>query len=343
MQYPQEDYACELSDRLVQRFPRSADVTVEINGKGTNSKCRAKRQQRLAVVHCFHYRLREYRGPEFLIVFKDVEQKVAAGRTRSIDEAERAVQCWLDGQSLSSLYDHFAFVDKPERELTHILTSVTKAFPELQKLSTELQKGLASPEFRSLWFRTHARSCHIYLRNDVPQASCKWDDCEMFRHDVDDLSQFGAVLKRWLCEDVQPSEMRKEFPWLSIGEIAEYYERGNPIEGEFLHSWNWVERSYVDDFHFPSRTKVLHFLRQLRQAGYDSRLRAGQSMWAFVVSRSRRHGLPIGQPRIIFEFHDKDMIVAESDGIETRSFEGSIELSGPVKTVIERLTGRGIE
>ena len=344
MQYPVEQYAREIYDRLVLRFPPSADVAVEISGKGVNWKCLARRHQRLSWVHCFEYRHYGDRGPEFLIKFQDSEQEVLAGRTRSMHEVEGAVQAWLDGQSLASLYDHFEFVDRPQRELTRIRNFVTNAFPELQNLAIELRRQrLGSSEIRSLWFRTRERSCHIYFRGELPQASFKWDECEMFRYDVDDLKQFGEVLKRWLSEEAQPSQMRREYPWLTIGEIADYYERGNPIEGEFLHSWNWVEGFYIKSFHFPSRPQVLQFLQKLRLDGYDRKLRAGQSMWTFFVSRSRRHGLRHGQPRVSFEFHDTGMNVGESNGIATHHFESSIDLSNLVKEVLGRLADRGID
>jgi len=37
---------------------------------------------------------------------------------------------------------------------------------------------------------------------------------------------------------------------------------------------------------FPPRTMVLPFIAELRRAGYDRKLRAGQSIWSLIVSRS---------------------------------------------------------
>jgi hypothetical protein len=42
--------------------------------------------------------------------------------------------------------------------------------------------------------------------------------------------------------------MRKDFPWLQIDELADYYEAGKPIEGEFIQSWNSIESFYRQDW-----------------------------------------------------------------------------------------------
>jgi len=63
-----------------------------------------------------------------------------------------------------------------------------------------------------------------------------------------------------------PSTMRTEFPWLSIGDLADYYEKGDPVEGEFIKSWDWMQQFYEDDS-FPMKTAVLTLIAQLRMRG----------------------------------------------------------------------------
>jgi len=90
----------------------------------------------------------------------------------------------------------------------------------------------------------------------------------------------------------------------------------------------------------PWKYRVFQFIAQLRQAGYDRKLRAGQSLEVFIVSRSRDHGLRPDQPRIVFCFHDGVMDVLE--GNEPKVRNANISLSGPVQAVLARLLSRDI-
>jgi len=97
------------------------------------------------------------------------------------------------------------------------------------------------------------------------------------------------VLKRWLCDVAMPSTMRTEFPWLSIGDIADYYEKGNPVEGEFIKSWDWMQQFYEDD-RFPMKALVLKFIAQLRNAGYDRNGASERSTAAWSRPPQYTHG-----------------------------------------------------
>ncbi len=91
----------------------------------------------------------------------------------------------------------------------------------------------------------------------------------------------------------------------------------------------------------PWKQRVLQFIAQLRGAGYDRKLRAGQSLDMFVVSRSRRHGLRPDQPRVVFCFHNDGMDVLEGNELEVRGTD--ISLSAPVQAVLARLLSREID
>jgi hypothetical protein len=148
----------------------------------------------------------------------------------------------------------------------------------------------------------------------------------------------GNLLKRWICDNAMPSAMRREFPWLMIGELADYYERGAPIEGEFIHSWDRIEEFYNTD-HFSFRGRVLPLLRQLRDEGYARKLRAGQSMWTFILSRSRRNCLRATQSRIEFRFspNDDTMDVTVNNGTQAYALRTTIALSEPLRAALLRL------
>jgi len=82
----------------------------------------------------------------------------------------------------------------------------------------------------SLLFRGDARSVLIYFygKEEAPRVLCHRDGCDLFAFKGDDALLMGAVLKRWLCENAMPSAMCKEFSWLNIVELANYYESGDP-------------------------------------------------------------------------------------------------------------------
>lgn len=255
------------------------------------------------------------------MVFEHESERTAAGRTPSAREAVEAAWCWLDNASLDTLYGRFEFVDWQKRELARIRDSVMEKFPDLRAVAGD-EKTDSSNALSSLWFRTETRSAHLHFsgRNHLLQVICHWDQCTLFSFTADDWSALaalrrwlrgddwttlGAVLKRWLCDNAAPSTMRKEFRWLEIGKLADFYENSNPVEGEFIVSWDQIEQFYARNPHDKS-ARVPRLIAELRRAGFDRKLRAGQSMWTFLLSRSRRHGLRPEQPCIRFEFNFRE-------------------------------------
>jgi hypothetical protein len=164
----------------------------------------------------------------------------------------------------------------------------------------------------------------------------------LFRFEAKDNAALASVLSRWLADNAPPSAMRKEFPWLNIGRLADYYEKGNPVEGEFIESWDQMEGVY-EGSRFPPRTLVLPFIADLRRAGYDRKLRAGQSIWSLIVSRSRRPRLRPEQPLVSFQFRENSMEIFSSTQGEERIFEIPIAMSDTVERVLQHLAERPVD
>jgi hypothetical protein len=333
MEHPEERYARLLYDNLIGRInPTNPDARISVSGAGVNWRCLVQFEARTSVTHCF-----EHRGEEYLTIFKENGQEIATARTQSSNATVEVVQGWIKSEALSSLYDRFEFVDQQKRELSQIRDIVERSAPDMRSGSELQYRG--SGQY-CLWFRGATRSAliHFYGKEESPRVICHWDACELFAFRADDVSLTSAVLRRWLCDGAAPSAMRKEFSWLSIGELADYYERGNPIEGEFISSWDRIERFY-DNEHFPPRSRVLQFVRQLRSAGYDRKFRAGQSMWTLMLSRSRRHGLRDDQFRVTFEISwDVDsMAVTVRNRAEQSTLIASVSLSDEIRATLNRL------
>jgi hypothetical protein len=86
------------------------------------------------------------------------------------------------------------------------------------------------------------------------------------------------------------------------------WETINPFDRDFIQSWEGMEEFFGWMLaRVPWKDRVLQFIAELRQAGYDQKLRAGQSIDIFIVSRSRCHGLRPDQSRVAFCFHKDGM------------------------------------
>jgi hypothetical protein len=76
------------------------------------------------------------------------------------------------------------------------------------------------------------------------------------------------------------------------------------IELDFIKSWDDIEVFYVDLLSYKGWDHikpVLVLIRHLRALGYDKLLRAGQSVYILVLSRSVNWGLKDNQHRIGIE------------------------------------------
>jgi hypothetical protein len=337
--YEEEGHARDLHRALSEEFANSAPETeVSVKGFGVHWDCTARRGERLRSVACF-----ATWGPEYLVSFENDARRETIGRTASRAEAIAAVGDWLDGHRIEDLYKRFDFVDGQERALTAIEAEVVEFDPELgQRASSDIREIIW--DSFELWFKAQDRSCRVsyYGRNQLPVAVFHWDECELLHIQTGDTVRLAAMLKRWLCDQAMPSEMAADFSGAEVKPVARYYEEGRPVEGEFITSWYRIEQFY-EDARFPFAEQVLGMIGRIRQAGYDKTLRAGQSLWSLVVSRSRRHGLREGQPSITFWFSGNGMdVYASMNGQEKLTFS-RIEFSPQIDDLLRRLTSRDID
>jgi hypothetical protein len=77
------------------------------------------------------------------------------------------------------------------------------------------------------------------------------------------------------------------------------------IEDAFVQSWDWIEQFYRDDLLSQATWRWLgavpNLLSGLRERGFDGVLRAGQSLFILILSRSREYGLRDDQPFVAIE------------------------------------------
>jgi hypothetical protein len=124
--------------------------------------------------------------------------------------------------------------------------------------------------------------------------------------------------------------------------FAREADKDDPLEREFIQSWDQVQRFYKTDYDSRLKFIVLLFIAALRRAGYDRKLRAGLSMYNLVLSRSRCCGLRRDQPCIGFGFQGVTMDMSSIDEKgQIKTVSGiPIILFGSVKKALRRLIGQ---
>ncbi len=339
----EEILAQDLLQILTQEFADSSPRTeILIKGGGRHWTCTAMRGKRSCSITPL---LNMILPLQYVVSFDEDTQTQAKGWTCSKTDAVSAFRNWLQGQELSDLYKTFQFVDRGKRFLKKYRDETVKVHPELEQC-TAIRFGHFG-DFHDLWFVAKNRSCRVVLfdQDQFPTCHFNWDDRDLFELLAEDTVPLALLLKRWLCDYVMPSTLKHEFPWLNTGKIAEYYEAGRGVEGEFILSWDSIEQYYQRFARLIPAVDILKMISQMREVGYDKTLRAGQSVFTLILSRSLRHGLRPNQPRLAFEFHENGMKAVYSDGInaEEELSCSSIEYTPQIDLLMKRLEAKDID
>lgn len=304
MKYNEEIQAQELYRILTEKFATSfPKVEISIEGKGVHWTCYAVCGNRRCLIAPL--------SVEYFVGF-DIDNKTqATGRTQSQTEAIAASCKWVQGENLTALHEEFGFVDHHKRFLENFWRKSTEEYPELQKSAT-IRLDQQHSDFYYLWFVTENRSCRVsfFGQNQYPTGIFYWDDSHLFEILANDAISFSLIIKRWLCDNAKPSNLEQEFPWLDTGKLAHYFEEGKGIEGEFILSWDYTEQFYREKTRLPQIEEILKMIKDMRSRGYDKTLRAGQSMYTFILSKSRRNGLKGNQSSLAFDFQNNAMNIS---------------------------------
>lgn len=362
MKYIQEEIARDLYGDLKARFLGDQNtlsklaglfkksnvgsgIKVSIEGKGVHWTCMVAQGNSQCQIHCFNYDYKkpEKKGPEYYTYFKKDNVVVATGRTQDKQQTINAVTHWCNKEPLEFLYEHFEFVDREKRALINIKADIISFYPEL--LNAE-KIEIIDDHFYSyhLQVESKERSCRIYVNGYTGESvyKFKWDGTFIFETLIPDTARMGLLIKQWVIDAEKPSVLKTIFTDIDFGELADYFEKGNPLEGEFLLSWDGVEE-FFKEVNFPIQPGIMQLIKTMREKGFDKTLRAGTSLYDLLLSRSRRHGLNQEQPYVRFSFeYIKSVMEVRTWKKEVLTFD-AVTYTEDIETILKTLEQQPVD
>lgn len=121
--------------------------------------------------------------------------------------------------------------------------------------------------------------------------------------------------------------------------------KGDSVEAHFQLSWDMMEAYYEGLRALEHLDPLRVFFHELREAGYDRKLRAGQSLHALGLSRSREHGLREGQSHLYLEPEEDGRVKVQGvlDGTKYRFGPVPCTFGARIRRAIEALAGLPID
>lgn len=343
MKYKQEYIAENLYSNLQTHFKDSKEpVKISKQGAGVHWNCTVDANNRECKIHCFDTYGNKDNSTEYLIAFQEAAKHKMWGRTRNLNETLNSIEDWLNEKTIEWLYEKYEFLDWSKRRILFIEKQLIKHEPELKKV----ENSFYSPWGSGLYdysISYNNRSCILdgYGKHEPTSFHFCWDNCRLFEVKQNDLTLMAKAVKMWLIEEIVPSQLEAQLKWIKISELALYYEKGEGIKGEFIESWNSIERFYkrIDENFTP---KVLQLIKEMREHGFDKKLRAGQSLYTLMLSRSRRHGLTWEQNFLAFRFYIDKNEMKVTDKSDTLLLNGKVEYSNELENLLNELAEEAI-
>ena len=362
MKYIQEDIARDLYNDLKARFnadenpfaklvglfkKRNAgsSIKVKIEGRGVHWKCLVQRGNIICDISCFHYDYikPERKGPEYYIYFKTDDMVVATGRTQNKQQTIDAIANWCNNETLEFLYEHFEFVDREKRALKNIKADIVSFYPEL--LTAEKIEVVDDYFYTyHLQVERNDRSCSIYTSGYTGESvyKFKWDGTFIFETVIRDTARIGLLVKHWVIDAEKPSVLQTIFPDIDFGELAPWFEKGAPLEGEFLKSWDDIGK-FFNESNLPIRSDIMLLIKTMREKGFDKTLRAGTSLYRLILSRSRRHGLRPDQPDVMFSFEYMNSIMKVNTWENEEFIFNAVTYTNDLERILKKLEQQSVD
>jgi hypothetical protein len=258
-----------------------------------------KLNQRCVKINVFHNRfIKRQNDLQLLASFQEHEETLGWGRTAIEQSVIDASIVWLSEMTWLDLYEKFDFVESAEKFQVSIRASLVQHHAVIAKLQNEIRRE--PQDFCYQKFDSGVRTVEILLYGPEHEqwVSFLWHDSKMFELRNHDHAKLAPVIGSWLHEQDMPSTMNQKFPWLETGKLAQYYEQGRELEGEFVVSWDGIEGFYAKEPRVERSGPLLKLIAEMRVRGFEKSFRAGTSMTILIFSRSKDHGLRAEQAHI---------------------------------------------
>ena len=316
------------------------DIEISFEEDRFHHNCVISKKERKCLTYCFKISWKD--NIEYDTSYKENGIIIAKGSTDDKQEMINSIKDWIEQKPLEQLYTKYNFIDKEKRQLLQIRAVINKANPDLLRISENSVTNVNFSTYNIL-FKNQDRSCRIfYDQKPNPKYCFRWNDTNIFEVHNSDIKRLACLIYKWVLEKRMPSTLKEIYPEIDFGKLAEYYEKGNGIAGEFILSWDNIELFYntvIND----KGAEILQLIEEIRKNGFDKTLRAGQSLYTLVLSRSRRYGLRINQKRVMFSFtlNQSAMEILTTDG--TKVEFKKIEYNEIVEEILKKLELESID
>ncbi len=341
--FKQEKIAKSLHNELTDYLSKKElNVKSKLEGAGVHWNSIYESEDAKVSIYCCdlsYMRDHKENDEEFIVSFFLNDREISCGRSYNRKKVIESVTFWLLSKVKSALYANFEYVDKGLRMIKELEEKWLTKHPELRNSCRVINShgsGIIQFEInngdRACWFTTTGENKELLIGFSI-------DHCTLFES-VAKNEEVAEVFSRFLIKKEKLSSLSKEFNWIISNDLVQAYENGNGIEGEFIDSWNNIT-SFYKNINEEYTDDVLSFISDLRSKGFDKTLRAGQSLYTFILSKSRRHGLTENQKYLAFSFQ-KDKMIIRNNKNETVSFN-KIELNSEVENLLNILNQQPIE
>lgn len=238
----QESVARALADRLV-----AAGIRARAEGAGVHWHVDIESAtSRALLVHCFWYdravsglvlgvnpansrsrlsaaRRAPYEGPEYLVILRDGEARIADGRTRTVAEVLACAQAWLAGFDLDRLVGDVPFVDERPRKLRALAAG----------LPPQLRWDIGDEPGCELWVYGEGRSCMVVV------STVEGFDCSFLLGQAQvalgaSLEDVPGAVAAWLVARLSVQALATSAAGVELERHAEVVET-DPARWHWLH------------------------------------------------------------------------------------------------------------
>ena len=187
------------------------------------------------------------------------------------------------------------------------------------------------------------RGCRIYPYHfsEIPKYEFEWDDCPLFKISSNDVKRQVEIVKSWVLNKTIPSKIQTQFPEIKLNKLAEYYEKGEGIKGEFIESWDILENSRIQGLsieYYEEAKDELKLVKEMRSFNLDESLRIGSQLSVLILSRAKRQGIDEDKPQIRIVFlGDNKMKIYPNLNNNSKSIESEVKYKGYLEEMIKEL------